>query len=153
MDAEIYKTTFDLTSTKVKRLDIIPINTSNTLFIQPLKPAIDQFAKSPLPTTKMQFSLLTTVVTLLLSASVAHAGVMDLLASRQTKQCEYVKENYLSRCTAAPGGGKDFCSGNDNVCKPQGKTDGFDAVAKKANEDICVGKRQADSCMQTIQCC
>lgn len=101
----------------------------------------------------MQFSI-STIFTLLVGANIVHAGVVDKLMGRQiTEGCQYIEENYLSRCMAGDGGTL-FCTGNkDTSCKPYGKTDGFDAHATQANEDVCKGVRETGSCMQTIQCC
>ncbi|KAL0936032.1 uncharacterized protein CTRU02_208247 [Colletotrichum truncatum] len=60
----------------------------------------------------------------------------------------YETANYLSVCTQ---GNNLFCTGNTQVC-PKGKTDTFDAKATKANEEACKGRKQNDSCTQTIAC-
>lgn len=93
----------------------------------------------------MQFSLFTTIVTLAVGASVASAGV----AGPRAEKCTYETANYLSQCKI---GNNLFCTGNTLVCG-SGKTDTFDTKATQANEDVCAGKSENDSCTQTVACC
>lgn len=92
----------------------------------------------------MQFSLSTTIVTLVAGASIASAGV-----ALRAEKCTYKTANYLSQCKI---GDTLFCTGNTLIC-PSGKTDTFDTKATQANEDVCAGKSENDSCTQTVACC
>lgn len=100
----------------------------------------------------MQFYLLTTVLSVLASASVAHAGVVgaaDLLEARQAG-CEYTIRAITSVCIQ---GTNLFCSGNTNVCASLGKKDSLDAKATSTNELVCQQKKLGQPCGQTTRCC
>lgn len=97
----------------------------------------------------MKLSLVPTAVTLLASAGIAHAGVMDLLTGNQVKRaCEYKTKSEVSWCMQ---GQNVFCQGAPDACESGGNQ--FDAKATTANEDACKGLEEGEYCTQTIMCC
>jgi hypothetical protein len=84
--------------------------------------------------------------TLALLASIMAAAVS---AQESDSGCTYMTASYHSVCST---GENLFCSGNRWAC-PRGKTDTFDEVATKANEESCKGLTPGNGCTQTIACC
>lgn len=101
----------------------------------------------------MQFSLLTTVITL---AGVVHAGVMpDIspagpgLAKRQADGCEYKEGSYHGSCMM---GQNLFCTDGGPACAND-KHGSFDETATRANEDSCLGHEEWQPCTHWQLCC
>lgn len=102
----------------------------------------------------MQFSLLTMLACASAFAAAAPqdpeiVSVSPPMFITEKRACTYETATYLSRCIK---GTNLFCQGNTDVCG-NGKKDTQDATSTKANEKVCAGLKETESCKQTIACC